>query len=120
MARRRANSNGPSRAGRATDRRLWAPWRAVYLARVSKPQRCIFCLRRLGAVALSRQLVLYAGPRALVMLNRYPYNNGHLMVAPRRHVASPELLSHEERAILADLDRARDRTLARGAASGRI
>jgi ATP adenylyltransferase len=82
---------------------LWAPWRSAYLTRVSPPQRCIFCLRRLGAVALSRQLVLYAGPRALVMLNRYPYNNGHLMVAPRRHVASPELLNHEERAILADL-----------------
>ncbi|MBV8772767.1 MAG: HIT domain-containing protein [Deltaproteobacteria bacterium] len=47
--------------------------------------------------------MLYAGPRALVMLNRYPYNNGHLMVAPRRHVASPELLSREERTTLAEL-----------------
>jgi ATP adenylyltransferase len=37
------------------------------------------------------------------MLNRYPYNNGHLMVAPRRHVDSPELLNREERTILADL-----------------
>jgi ATP adenylyltransferase len=39
----------------------------------------------------------------MVMLNRYPYNNGHLLVAPRRHIASPELLSREERGILADL-----------------
>jgi ATP adenylyltransferase len=52
---------------------------------------------------LKRRLVLHAGPQALVMLNRYPYNNGHLMVAPRRHIASPELLSREERATLADL-----------------
>jgi ATP adenylyltransferase len=37
------------------------------------------------------------------MLNRYPYNNGHVMIAPRRHVASPELLSHAERAALAEL-----------------
>jgi ATP adenylyltransferase len=70
---------------------------------VNKPQRCIFCLRRLNEGALSRQLVLYAGRQALVMLNRYPYNNGHLMVAPRRHIGSPELLEREERAILADL-----------------
>lgn len=47
--------------------------------------------------------MLHTGPLALIMLNRYPYNSGHLMVAPRRHVASPELLSREERALLAEL-----------------
>jgi ATP adenylyltransferase len=88
----------------AGDQRLWAPWRSAYLARtVSTSQRCIFCMRRLGQAALNRRLVLYAGPHAMVMLNRYPYNNGHLMVAPRRHIASPELLSREERGILAEL-----------------
>ena len=46
--------------------------------------------------------MLYAGRLALVMLNRYPYNNGHLMVAPRRHVASPELLTREERSGLSE------------------
>jgi ATP adenylyltransferase len=104
MARRQARVNRQFDPVQARDQRLWAPWRSAYLTRTrSTPQRCIFCLRRLGAVQLSRRLVLYAGPQALVMLNRYPYNNGHLMVAPRRHVGSPELLSRDERATLADL-----------------
>src|SRR5216683_51361 len=104
MARHRARVNRRPETVRAGDRRLWAPWRSAYLARAANtPQRCIFCLRRLGPAAMSRRLVLYAGPHALVLLNRYPYNNGHLMVAPRRHLASPELLSREERSILGDL-----------------
>jgi ATP adenylyltransferase len=104
MGRRQARVNRQFDPVQAHDQRLWAPWRSPYLARTrSAPQRCIFCLRRLGAVQLSRRLVLYAGPAALVMLNRYPYNNGHLMVAPRRHIASPELLSREERTTQADL-----------------
>jgi ATP adenylyltransferase len=104
MAQHPARVNRRLEPVQASDQRLWAPWRSAYLARIrSTPQRCIFCLRRLGPAVLSRRLVLHAGPHALVMLNRYPYNSGHLMVAPRRHVASPELLSREERTILADL-----------------
>jgi ATP adenylyltransferase len=104
MARRQAKVNHEPEPGKAGDERLWAPWRSAYLARtVRAPQRCIFCMGRLGPVALGKRLVLYAGPQAMVMLNRYPYNNGHLMVAPRRHVASPELLNRDERRILADL-----------------
>ncbi len=104
MPRRRASESQRPEPAWASNQRLWAPWRSAYLARMSTaPRPCIFCLRRLGAAGLSRRLVLHAGPHALVMLNRYPYNNGHLMVAPRRHVASPELLRREERAILADL-----------------
>jgi ATP adenylyltransferase len=104
MARPQRGVNRPFEALSARDQRLWAPWRSAYLTRTrSEPQRCIFCLRRLGAGQLSRRLVLYAGPQALVMLNRYPYNNGHLMVAPRRHIASPELLKREERTTMADL-----------------
>ena len=88
----------------AANGRLWAPWRSAYLARAVRPSPgCIFCVPRLGPAGLSRRLVLYVGAQALVLLNRYPYNNGHLMVAPRRHIASPELLSREERATLADL-----------------
>ena len=74
---------------------LWAPWRSAYVGKA--PAGCIFCFGRIGAAARRRRLVLNAGPLVLVMLNRYPYNNGHVMVAPRRHVASPELLTREER-----------------------
>jgi ATP adenylyltransferase len=84
--------------------RLWAPWRAAYLHAAGKPrQGCIFCFDSLRVRERRSRLVLYAGPLALVMLNRYPYNNGHLMIAPRRHLASPELLDRAERAALAEL-----------------
>lgn len=87
--------------------RLWAPWRAAYLRIAAAPTHgCIFCFGALGARERRRRLVLYAGPLALVMLNRYPYSNGHLMIAPRRHIASPELLERTERAALAELQAA--------------
>jgi len=87
--------------------RLWAPWRGAYLRVAGKPGRgCIFCFGAPGARERRRRLVLYAGPLALVMLNRYPYNNGHLMIAPRRHLASPELLERAERAAIAELQSA--------------
>jgi ATP adenylyltransferase len=77
---------------------LWAPWRAAYVGKAAAgAPKCIFCFGRMGAATRRQRLVLHAGPLALVMLNRYPYNNGHLMVAPRRHVATPELLTGAER-----------------------
>ncbi|GIW44706.1 MAG: hydrolase [Candidatus Binatia bacterium] len=63
---------------------LWAPWRGAYLSG-PKPQECIFCLAR-DAEDLAEQYVLATQP-AVVMLNKFPYATGHLMVAPRRHTA---------------------------------
>jgi ATP adenylyltransferase len=83
--------------------RLWAPWRYQYIRNAGKQDSCIFCFGKLDAAERKRRLVLYAGEHAVVMLNRYPYNNGHLMVAPRRHIASPELLTREERGIIGEL-----------------
>jgi ATP adenylyltransferase len=104
MARRPTTASRSPEQSPDGYRRLWAPWRSGYLSRAaSGQQRCIFCVGRLGAAERSRRLILHTDRLALVMLNRYPYNNGHLMVAPRRHVASPELLNREERALLADL-----------------
>ncbi len=74
---------------------LWAPWRMSYVTG-DKPQAegCIFCI--LPARENPREnLVLRASPVASVMLNLYPYNNGHLLVAPRAHVADPLQLDPE-------------------------
>jgi ATP adenylyltransferase len=103
MARR--GDRGRSRSGSGAEAlRLWAPWRSAYLATLrTRAGRCIFCLGRLGERGRRERLVLYQGPLALVMLNRYPYNNGHVMIAPRRHLASPELLGREERIVLGEL-----------------
>lgn len=95
-----ANRNGASFGGQ----RLWAPWRYQYIRTAGvRKESCIFCFGNLNAAERQRRLILYVNPHATVMLNRYPYNNGHLMVAPRRHVASPELLTREERAIIGEL-----------------
>ena len=68
-----------------------------------KSPGCIFCIGDLTSPARRKRLVLHLGPGAMVMLNAYPYNNGHVMVAPRRHLASPELLSRGERDELNEL-----------------
>lgn len=84
--------------------RLWAPWRYTYLrsAPGAKPE-CIFCFARLTAAGRRKRLVMLETPSAVVMLNRYPYSNGHVMIAPRRHVASPELLTRDERIEIGEL-----------------
>jgi ATP adenylyltransferase len=83
--------------------RLWAPWRYEYLRSVhSDPQPCIFCFGKLSEAERRQLLVLFENRDVLVMLNKYPYNNGHIMVAPRRHVASPELLTRTDRALVAE------------------
>ena len=84
--------------------RLWAPWRYQYIRTAGATKdSCIFCCGNIAEDERKRRLIVHVDPHALVMLNRYPYNNGHLMVAPRRHVASPELLTREERGIIAEL-----------------
>jgi ATP adenylyltransferase len=69
--------------------RLWSPWRLAYVtgAAADGPnQTCIFCDAAAGGAP--DDFVLIRTPLSFVILNRYPYNNGHLMVVPRRHVAT--------------------------------
>lgn len=82
-------------------KRLWAPWRIEYI-KMSKPQRCIFCLRE-EREGDRDNLVLHRTSLSLVMLNRYPYTNGHLLISPYRHVADLNALTPEEKLDLFDL-----------------
>jgi ATP adenylyltransferase len=69
--------------------RLWSPWRLAYVTGSTSPTGCIFCDATSEAPDPAREaLVLVRGRLSFVILNLYPYNNGHLMVAPNRHIAS--------------------------------
>jgi len=92
--------------------RLWAPWRMPYILseaeREGSSQRrgCIFCdLPAEGAERARENLILACGDRAFVIMNRYPYNNGHVMVVPRRHVSDPSLLPGPDYWVVAELVR---------------
>jgi len=74
--------------------RLWSPWRLEYVARGGTDTGCIFC-DALGSSG-SSSLVVFKGTLCYVILNLYPYNNGHLMVVPIRHLATFGALSNEE------------------------
>ena len=66
-------------------RQLWAPWRLAYIQQ-DHPEGCIFCAAAAGGDDRAN-LVVYRRRHAFVMLNLYPYNSGHVMVVPSRHVA---------------------------------
>ncbi|AMM54204.1 HIT family protein [Pyrococcus kukulkanii] len=73
---------------------LWAPWRIEYI-RSPKYEGCIFCDFPKENRDKER-LILYRGKHAFIIMNNYPYNPGHVMVAPYRHVKSIEDLTDEE------------------------
>jgi ATP adenylyltransferase len=74
--------------------RLWAPWRLAYVTSASgEPPACIFCNTSDPGRA---DLIVARGRLSFVILNLYPYNNGHLMVVPNRHVPSLAAMSVEE------------------------
>ncbi len=78
--------------------RLWAPWRLPWIKQSSGGDiECFLCEYLESEPDKDREnLVIYRGERALIVMNRYPYTNGHLMVAPNRHLNDPRLLEPEE------------------------
>jgi ATP adenylyltransferase len=73
---------------------LWAPWRMEYILDDKRGKKCIFCPT--GGKSRRRRLILHETPFSIVMLNRYPYSYGHLMVAPARHVDRVKMLKRRE------------------------
>jgi len=75
---------------------LWAPWRGAYVEKIDQTSGCFLC--DAGAQPEERlrdHLVLYRGKKAFVIFNKYPYNAGHLMVAPIEHIGNFCLLDQE-------------------------
>ncbi|MDD5195630.1 MAG: HIT domain-containing protein [Candidatus Omnitrophica bacterium] len=74
--------------------KLWAPWRIKYVTQ-NKQKGCIFCKAHRGKND-QKHLVVFRSSHCFVMLNAFPYNNGHVMVVSNRHIASLEELNDAE------------------------
>ena len=89
--------------------RLYASWRHAYVTRSSDADACVFCVAQQTAEAAA--LIVHEGREAFVILNLFPYNSGHLMVVPRRHVGRLADLTREELVEMAELTRASEQAL---------
>jgi ATP adenylyltransferase len=87
--------------------RLWTPWRFAYVTGATRATTpgCIFCEAASGSLHDHDELIVFRGQTAYVILNRYPYNNGHLMVVARRHVATLQAATGDELAEIMRLTR---------------
>lgn len=83
--------------------RLWTPWRLAYVTGEAKTADCVFCTALTSADA--DPLVVFRGATCFIILNLFPYNNGHLMVVPNRHIASLVDATAAELAELMELTR---------------
>ena len=84
---------------------MWAPWRSEYISGTTekpKNEGCVFCEALLTTDDHERHII-YRGNAAFVILNKYPYNNGHMLVLPKRHISRPDMMTAEERGEIMDL-----------------
>ena len=82
-------------------KQFWTPWRISYILG-PEPDECVFCIPAKTDEDAER-LVLYRGRHCFAIMNKYPYNNGHIMVCPYRHVMKLEDLTAQESGELMDL-----------------
>ena len=83
---------------------LWSPWRLAYITGEAASGGCVFCHALSDSQAAP--LIVHRGKTCFVILNLFPYNNGHLMVIPNRHIASLALATPDELTELMELTRA--------------
>ncbi len=75
---------------------LWAPWRIKYIQGLSRSHDCFICHNRDNPKDDDKNFVLWRTEKSLVVLNRFPYNNGHLLIAPTRHIPDLDKATDEE------------------------
>ncbi len=75
---------------------LWAPWRMEYIKKIKEEEGCILC-QKPAEKNDEPNYILYRGKKNFIIMNTYPYNTAHLMVAPYRHIASLDELTDRER-----------------------
>ncbi len=73
--------------------RLWAPWRINYISRKTKEKGCVFCRAKKGK---SKDYVIFKTRLSIAMLNIYPYNNGHMLISPLRHIRDISQMREDE------------------------
>ena len=76
-------------------KQIWAPWRIEYI-QMEKPKGCILCDKPKQKDDTANY-ILYRGDKNFIIMNSYPYNSGHLMIAPYGHIANLEEFTDEER-----------------------
>lgn len=75
---------------------LWAPWRMKYIQGLSESHECFLCYDRDNPEKDAENHVLWRTEHCMVVFNRFPYNNGHLLIAPKRHIPGLNEASDEE------------------------
>jgi len=75
---------------------LWAPWRINYIQGLAENKGCFICRNLQKPQQDDENLVLWRTAKSIVVLNRFPYNNGHLLIAPARHIPDLEQADDEE------------------------
>lgn len=90
---------------------LWAPWRIEYIKGLNESHDCFICHNLQNPQDDDKNLVLWRTAKSIVILNRFPYNNGHLLIAPTRHIPDFEQATDEELLELSKLIRESQKAL---------
>jgi ATP adenylyltransferase len=84
---------------------LWAPWRIKYIKGLNEDHGCFICNYLKNTSQDRENFVLWRTENSIVVFNRYPYNNGHMLIAPTRHIPDMESATDAELLELTKLTR---------------